>query len=79
MDKLMEWKLMDILNDKLVLTPKGLKYFYKAKAKEYNYRVKTINEGTTFRKGPIYCILFIIILALLILFANEINEILISF
>ncbi|MHA1488235.1 MAG: hypothetical protein ACTSRI_00865, partial [Promethearchaeota archaeon] len=71
--KLIETKNIEILNEYLTLTPKGIKQFYKAKAEEFKFRSKMVYQGKRFRKSQLYCLLFIIALILLVFYANDIN------
>lgn len=79
LNKLIEGKYIERLGDQLILTSKGLQTYYKAKAKEYNNRAKRVYVGPRVQRGYIYCMLFLIIFILLILFANDINQWLMSF
>ena len=79
LDKLIEGKFVEIHDSELMLTKKGLKYFYKAKAKEFKFRSERIYEGFNIRVGQLYCLLFFIIFILLIIFAHPINVLLNSF
>lgn len=73
LNKLIKDKYIEEINGELILTYKGLKSFYEAKAKEFHSRAKKVYEGVNIRRGQIYCIFFLIILVLLIVFANNIN------
>ncbi|MFX0135477.1 MAG: cation diffusion facilitator family transporter [Candidatus Hodarchaeota archaeon] len=73
-DKLLESKNIEILNNELILTRKGIKIFYKAKAREYNYRANRIPTGWDLTLRTIYCLTFILIIVLLVIFANDINR-----
>jgi len=77
--KLIKDKYIEELDGELTLTHKGLKYLYKAKAKEFKSRANKIYEGVNIRSGQVYCIIFLITLVLLIVFANPINTWLNSF
>ena len=79
LNKLIKDKYIEELEGNLTLTHKGLKYFYKAKSKEFQFRAKKVYEGVSIRRGQIFCIMFLIILILLIVFANGINTWLNSF
>lgn len=79
LNKLMKGKFIEKLGEQLILTPKGLQTYYKAKAKEYNDRAKRVYVGPRLRRGYIYFITFLIAFILLIVFANEINQWLMSF
>ena len=76
LDKLIKGKFIEIHDNELTLTSKGLKYFYKAKAKEFKFRSERIYECFSIRTGQIYCLLVFIIFILLIIFANPINVLL---
>ncbi len=79
LNKLIKDKYIEEMNGELNLTPKGLKSFYEAKAREFHFRAKRVYEGVNINRGQIYCIAFLIILVLLIVFANNINTWLNSF
>jgi hypothetical protein len=79
LNKLIEDKYIEELEGALTLTHKGLKFFYKAKSKEFQFRAKKVYEGVNIRRGQIFCFVFLIILILLIVFANNINTWLNSF
>ena len=76
LDKLIKGNFVEIHDNELMLTKKGLKYFYKAKAKEFKFRSERIYEGFSIRAGQIYCLLLFLILILVIIFANPINVLL---
>lgn len=81
-DKLIESSIieMDSNNHSLYLTDKGLKQFYKSKAKEFKYRAKTIYEGSKVRRTPFICLGFLILLILVVfVYAEPINTFLSSF
>ena len=73
LNKLIKDKYIEELEGNLTLTHKGLKYFYKAKSKEFQFRAKKVYEGVSIRKGQVFGIVFLIILVLLIVFADTIN------
>lgn len=79
LNKLIKDKYIEELDGELTLTHKGLKFFYKSKAKEFKYRANKIYEGVNIRSGQIYCIIFMITLVLLIVLADSINTWLTSF
>lgn len=79
LNKLIKGKFIEKLGKHLILTSKGLQTYYKAKAKEYNDRAKRVYVGPRLRRGYIYCIVFLIAFILLIVFANDINQWLMSF
>lgn len=62
------------LGEELILTNEGLKFFYKAKAKEFKNRAKDIYAGADIRRGQIYCFLFILCIIFLFIFAEPINN-----
>ncbi|MFX1388665.1 MAG: hypothetical protein ACFE9Z_01210 [Promethearchaeota archaeon] len=75
LDKLIEGKLIEMLDDKLVLNPKGLKIFYKAKEKEFRERAYNINLGVSrFRWQNLICIFFVIIFIVIIILSPQINS-----
>jgi hypothetical protein len=74
LDKLIEGHLIEVLDNKLVLTLKGLKIFYKAKVSEYRERAYNINLGVRFRWQNLICIIFIALFILTIIFAPQINS-----
>ncbi|MFX1568936.1 MAG: cation diffusion facilitator family transporter [Promethearchaeota archaeon] len=74
LNKLFEGKLIESLDRKLVLTPKGLKTFYKAKVREFRERAYNINVGGRFRWQNLLCILFLVLFILVIIFAPQINS-----
>ena len=74
LNKLLEGKLIENLDGKLVLTPTGLKEFYKAKVKEFRERGHNINVGGRFKWQNLFCILFLILFILVIIFAPQINS-----
>ncbi|MFX1338046.1 MAG: cation diffusion facilitator family transporter [Promethearchaeota archaeon] len=79
LNKLIKGTYIERLGDQLILTPKGLQTYYKAKAKEYNNRAKKVYVGPRIHRGYIYCIFFLISFILLIFYANDINRWLMSF
>ncbi|MFW9988291.1 MAG: cation diffusion facilitator family transporter [Candidatus Odinarchaeota archaeon] len=74
LDKLIEGNLIEYLNDILVLTPKGLKFFYRAKVREFRERAYNINLGTGLKWQHLICILFIFMFILITIFAPQINS-----
>ncbi len=74
LDKLLEGKLIENMEGKLVLTPLGLKTFYKAKVKEFRERAYNINVGGRFKWQNLLCILFLVLFILVIVFAPQINS-----
>ncbi|MFX0028225.1 MAG: cation transporter [Candidatus Hermodarchaeota archaeon] len=79
LNKLIKDKYIEEMNGDLILTYKGLKSFYEAKSREFHFRAKKVYEGVNIRRGQLYCVIFLVILVLLIVFANNINTWLISF
>ena len=77
--KLIKGKLIETLGESLIITSKGLQTYYKAKAKEYNDRAKKVYIGARVPRGLVYFIAFVIAFILLIIFANDINQWLMSF
>ncbi len=77
--KLIKGKLIETLGESIIITSKGLQTYYRAKAKEYNNRAKRVYVGPRVPRGLIYFIAFIIAFILLIIFANDINQWLMSF
>ncbi|MFX0070873.1 MAG: cation diffusion facilitator family transporter [Candidatus Hermodarchaeota archaeon] len=78
-NKLIENNIIETLKEHLTLTAKGMQLYYKAKAKEFKERAQSVYTGPFIPRGCIYCILILISLICLIMFANEINEWLLSF
>ncbi|MFX1308064.1 MAG: cation diffusion facilitator family transporter [Promethearchaeota archaeon] len=74
LNKLLEGKQIEFLDGKLVLTPNGLKTFYKAKVKEFRERAYNINIGGRFKWQNLLCILFLVLFILVIIFTPEINS-----
>lgn len=74
LNKLLEGRLIENLDGKLVLTPIGLKRFYKAKVKEFRERVYNINVGGRFKWQNLLCLLFLVLFILVIIFAPQINS-----
>ncbi|MFX1364464.1 MAG: cation diffusion facilitator family transporter [Promethearchaeota archaeon] len=74
LNKLIEGNLIECFEDLLVLTPKGLKVFYNAKAREFKERAYNINIGSRFKWQNLICILFLVIFILMIIFAPQINS-----
>jgi len=80
-NKLIEGNYIEEIDNELLLTPKGIKNFYKIKAKDYQSRAKSMYDGEnlSIRRGPIYCILLVAIIIVVFIFANDINNLLNSF
>ena len=74
LDKLLEGRLIEKMDDKLTLTPLGLKNLYKAKVKEFRERAYNINVGGRFKWQNLLCILFLVLFILVIIFAPQINS-----
>jgi hypothetical protein len=75
-DKLLKGKYIKIVNEELIMTKKGLHAFYQAKAKEFKQRSINIElTGHKIFKG-LSCLIFIVLLILLIIFAPQINSLL---
>ncbi len=74
LNKLIKGRYIDIINNELFLTQKGLKAFYNAKAKEFQQRSNLIRIGHKFDlKLILYLVIFAGLIALLI-FAPSINS-----
>ncbi|MFX1590229.1 MAG: hypothetical protein ACFFC1_19005, partial [Promethearchaeota archaeon] len=73
-DKLIEGGLIENINEQLVLTNKGLKAFYRAKVKEFRQRSENVNVGGPAIIKSASCIIFIVLIILLIIFAPQINS-----
>lgn len=74
LDKLIEGKYVEILDDELTLTRKGLRAFYRAKMKEFRQRATNIELKSHIMFKSLSCIIFIVLLSLLIIFAPQINS-----
>ncbi len=79
LDKLIESGDLALLEDHLILTPKGTRQFYLAKAKEFRARASKIQSGKSQFTRVVSCIIFLAIIVCLIVFANDINMWLMSF
>ncbi|MGB5909982.1 MAG: cation transporter [Promethearchaeia archaeon] len=77
-DKLIEGGFIENVDEQLVLTNKGLKTFYRAKVKEFKQRSDNVNVGGPAIIKSASCIIFIVLIILLIIFAPQINSWLIS-
>ena len=77
--KLYEGKYIENLDNHLILTKKGLKYFYSAKSREFKYRSKSLYQGRDIRKGQLLCIIILVLITLLAIFANDINNLINGF
>jgi hypothetical protein len=71
--KLIKGEYIEVLNEELFLTKKGLKAFYSSKAKEFRGRSQSISVRSKFKLRDVYCIIVIIILLLLVIFGPQIN------
>ncbi|MFX1316224.1 MAG: hypothetical protein ACFE9T_10195 [Promethearchaeota archaeon] len=74
LDKLIEGGYVDVLDEQLVITKKGLHAFYRAKVKEFRQRSNNIDIGGHKIFKSLSCIIFIAFLVLLIIFAPQINS-----
>jgi len=72
-DKLNEGDFIHIINDELFLSSKGLKAFYKAKAREFSERAHNIRVSFKFNFGSLVVILVFLLFILLIIFGPQIN------
>ena len=73
--KLIHDKVIEKIDKDLILTLKGLQLFYKAKSKEYHERAQNIYLGRPkIQRGLIYFIAFVVLLILVIVYANQINQ-----
>ncbi|MFX1310108.1 MAG: cation transporter [Promethearchaeota archaeon] len=73
LDKLNEGHFVQIINNELFLTSKGLKAFYKAKAREFSERAHNIRVSFKFNFGSLVVIIVFILFILLIIFGPQIN------
>jgi Co/Zn/Cd efflux system component len=64
---------LEIIENELFLTKKGLKAFYQAKAKEFRGRSQNISVRSKFKLRDVYCIIVIILLLMLVIFGPQIN------
>ena len=71
--ELINGEYIEIINDELFLTKKGLKAFYRAKAKEFRGRSQSISSRSKFKLHDLYCVIVIILLLMLIIFGPQIN------
>ena len=74
LNKLLEGGLIETLDGNLVLTPRGLKTFYKAKVKEFRERAYNINVRGRFKWQHSLCVIFLVLFILAIIFAPQINS-----
>jgi len=73
LDKLIEGKYIENIENELYLTRKGLKSFYNAKSKEFTERSNNIRITPQFKLKHLYVIIALILLILLVIFAPQIN------
>jgi hypothetical protein len=73
-NKLIEGGFIDKYYEQIIITKKGLRAFYRAKAKEYRQRSGDIESGTHNILRALSCIIFIVIIILLAVFAPQINN-----
>ncbi|MBD3196139.1 MAG: cation diffusion facilitator family transporter [Candidatus Lokiarchaeota archaeon] len=78
LNKLINDGYIKYMGKSLVFTQKGLKAFYKAKTREYKERMNNVDVGYHFKTQHLYCIVFIVLLIFVILFATEINQFFLS-
>ncbi len=64
---------IEIVENKLFLTKKGLKAFYQAKAKEFRGRSQSISNRSKFKIKDVYCIIVFVLFLMLIIFGPQIN------
>ncbi|MBN1214407.1 MAG: cation transporter [Candidatus Lokiarchaeota archaeon] len=74
LERLIKGGFIEELDEKLILTLKGLKYFYKAKSREFRYRYKNIHQKGGITKGALFCLVMILCIILVAIFANDINN-----
>ncbi|MFX1409319.1 MAG: cation transporter [Promethearchaeota archaeon] len=74
LDKLIEGGYIEVSDEQLVITKKGLYAFYRAKVKEFRQRSNNIDIGRNKIFKSLSCIIFIALLVLLIIFAPQINS-----
>lgn len=74
LDKLIEGGYIELLDKQLFITQKGLQAFYRAKVKEFKQRSNKIDAGGHQVYKSLYCIIFIVLLILIIVFAPQINS-----
>jgi hypothetical protein len=71
--ELLNGEFLELKNNELYLTKKGLKAFYNAKEKEFHDRMQSITIKSKFQLRDLYCIIIVILFVLLIIFAPQIN------
>ena len=64
---------IEIIKNRLFLTKKGLKAFYRAKAKEFQRRSRSITTRSKLKLSDVYCVIILIFFLLLIIFGPQIN------
>ena len=74
LDTLIEGKVLHVINDQLFLTNKGLKAFYKAKAREFSDRANNIRVTFNLNINRIIAIILFLFFLLLIIFGPQINS-----
>ena len=74
LDTLIEGKVLHVINDQLFLTNKGLKAFYKAKAREFSDRANNIRVTFNLNINRIIAIILFLFFLLLIIFGLQINS-----
>ena len=65
---------IEIVDNKLFLTKKGLKAFYQAKTKEFRGRSQSISIRSKFKIKDVYCIIVFVLILMLIIFGPQINQ-----
>jgi hypothetical protein len=71
--ELINGEYIELIDNNLFLTKKGLKAFYRAKEKEFRGRSQSITIRSKFKLSNVYCIIIIILFLMLILFGPQIN------
>ena len=69
---------IEIIDEQIMLTQKGVKAFYQAKVKEFRQRSTNINLGRGSVFKGLFFLIVIILIILVIIFAPQINSWLIS-
>lgn len=78
MNKLIKGKYIEIKDNELFLTLKGLRAFYDAKAKEFKQRSNLIRIGHKFDLKLIFYLIIVATFVVLLIFAPSINSWLIN-
>lgn len=73
LNKLFEGKYIEKIDNKLFLTAKGLKTFYRVKEKEFRERSQNIIVGSKFKLRHLYCIILFVLFVFLIIISPQIN------